>query len=172
MKLTTLGITLLIAISSFGQSEADYLIRVCLESPCEAGTPAGYINSKGDTIVPIGHYRICFTDTIKHIGFMLNKQGDCIAIDNTGKYLYNVKWFENGPDYIVDGLFRIIIDGKTGFANEKGEIIIPPQFACTSPFENGKARVTYECVLVPNREHISMQSDTWFYIDTTGKRIE
>ncbi len=166
------NIILFISITGIVQARDDYLIRICEDESCELGTPSGYVNTKGDTIIPIGQFYYCYADTIKNFGFVLDTNRVCKAIDKNGKYLFDVKWYDNGPDYFSDGLFRIIINEKIGYANEKGEVIIEPQFACTTPFENGKAKVTYDCNLVNDGEYKIMESDNWFYIDKKGNKIE
>ncbi len=136
------------------------------------GVKTGYVNAQGDTVIAMGKYKYCFTDTLKTIAIVMDQDNLFKAIDVNDNILYQVKTYDNGPDYISDGLFRIIIDGKTGYANEAGEIIIQPQYACTSPFEDGKARVALKCELIKEDEHTRMESDEWFFIDTSGNRIE
>lgn len=77
----------------------------------EVGVPVCYLNERGDTIVPYGKYRYCQTDTIKKIGFAYeNKPKDAriICINDAGKELFYVFKYDNGPDYIQEGLFRIM----------------------------------------------------------------
>ena len=73
--------------------------------------------------------------------------------------------FDNGPDYLEDGLFRIIQNGKIGYADKNGVIVIEPKFECADQFENGIARVALDCTLVKDEsdpEHSRMESDSWF----------
>ncbi len=154
------------------QEGKDFLVRICETIDCEPGSSCGYVNSKGDTVVPIGQFHSCYTDTIRKFGFVLDTNGVCKAISNTGKYLYNVKWYDNGPDAISEGLFRIVIAGKTGYANESGDIVIAPRYACSTPFKGGKAKVSYHCTLTRDGEYISMESEGWFYIDKMGRPVE
>ncbi|MEO0472767.1 MAG: WG repeat-containing protein, partial [Bacteroidota bacterium] len=67
---------------------------------------------------------------------------------------------------------RILRNGKIGFADERGKIVISPQFACAFPFDNGKAKVAYECVNEKEFDHIISKSDAWFFINHSGKRVE
>ena len=94
----------------------------------EVGVPVCYLNERGDTIVPYGKYRYCQTDTIKKIGFVYeNKPKDAriICINDAGKELFYVFKYDNGPDYIQEGLFRIMDeDGLVGFADSLGNVII------------------------------------------------
>jgi hypothetical protein len=136
-----------------------------------ADEECGYINSKGDTIVPIGKYLLCQDSIIKTIGFVYGNKG-IFCINTQGKELFEVFNYDNGPDIASNGLFRIVKDGKIGYANTKGQIVIQPQFRCAWPFEKGKAQVSYNCNIVQEGEIKLWKEGDWFYIDKTGKRIK
>jgi hypothetical protein len=132
----------------------------------------GYKNLKGDTIIPLGKYSICFTDTFNTYAIVTIPHKGFVAIDRQENILYYVFPFDNGPDYVSDGLFRILIDGKIGYADSAtGKIIIKPQFDCAWPFENGIAKVSTDCKTKSDGEHSTWLSDSWFYIDKTGKKV-
>ena len=145
----------------------------------EVGVPVCYLNERGDTIVPYGKYRYCQTDTIKKIGFAYeNKPKDAriICINDAGKELFYVFKYDNGPDYIQEGLFRIMNeDGLVGFADSLGNVIIEPQFKFAYPFKGGKTKATLkgERKGVPESdgEKHYWESETWFYIDKKNRRL-
>lgn len=90
---------------------------------------------------------------------------------------YRIFQYDNGDDYPSDGLFRIIDkDNLIGYATESGEVAIQPRFAFGNPFNDGKAKVTDTGKLkeVPgsNGEYHYWESNDWYWIDKTGKRIE
>jgi len=132
----------------------------------------GYVNSSGDTVVAAGRYVYCYTDTIRNIGFVLDTNRVCRALDNRGRELFQVYWFDNGPDYLSDGLFRMMRDSLIGFADSAGRIVIRPQYTCAGPFRQGRARVSYDCRLQKEGEHTLMQSSAWFFIDKKGNKIK
>lgn len=145
----------------------------------EVGVPVCYLNEQGDTIVPYGKYRYCQTDTIKKLGFVYEhkpKDARIICINNAGKELFYVFKYDNGPDYIQEGLFRIMNeDGLVGFADSLGNVVIKPQFKFAYPFEHGKAKVTFsgENKVIPDskgEKHYRDNSD-WYYINKNGKII-
>ena len=145
----------------------------------EVGVPVCYLNEQGDTIVPYGKYRYCQTDTIKKLGFVYEhkpKDARIICINNAGKELFYVFKYDNGPDYIQEGLFRIMNeDGLVGFADSLGNVAIKPQFKFAYPFEHGKAKVTFsgENKVIPDskgEKHYRNNSD-WYYINKNGKII-
>jgi hypothetical protein len=151
----------------------DTLIRVAAKQ-YELGAPFCYVNQKGDTIIPYGRFSQSFSDTIVTYGIVVEKTGDqfdLIGINQKGQKLYNVQWFDNGPDYLEEGLFRILRNGKTGFADSTGKVVIEPQFDCAFPFSKGMAKVAYDCESEKDLDHITMKSDHWLYIDKTGEKI-
>lgn len=149
----------------------DYLLKVFEGEFDEPGVESGYVNLAGDTVVPVGKYHYCYTDTLRIFAIVLKKEGGFAAIDRNDSELFEVFGYDNGPDHIVEGLFRIIKNGNIGYANKEGEIVIKPQFDCAFPFKNGKAKVSYDCSTVPEGEYSSWESESWFYINKTGKKI-
>jgi len=136
-----ISLVLLFSISSFGQAK-NYL--VLLFDPKQ--DQYGYKNLKGDTIIPMGKYPMCFTDTFKTYAIVIKYPLGFVAIDRKENVMYTVFPYDNGPDYTSEGLFRIIKDGKMGFADSlTGKIVIKPKYACALPFENGLAKVSYDC---------------------------
>lgn len=90
---------------------------------------------------------------------------------------YSAFQYDNGDDYVRDGLYRIVDErGRIGYADEKGNTIITPRFAFGFPFENGKAKVTdsgQEKEVEGSRgEYHCWESDDWYYIDKTGSRLD
>ncbi|MDO4426789.1 MAG: WG repeat-containing protein [Moraxella sp.] len=62
--------------------------------------------------------------------------------DRQGKFLYNALAFDNGFDYWQEGLRRYVDNnGKVGFVNKKGDIIIPVNYDYVSAFQYGYALV-------------------------------
>lgn len=153
----------------------NYLIAVFKDSSYELGSPFAFINLQKDTIIPFGKYSHCWTDTLRNFAIVydsINTKGMTVAIDKNEHILFDIVFFDNWPDEIHDGLFRVKRNGKIGFANSKGEIIIPCQFVCAYGFENGRAKVAYHCTETHDDcDHTTPKSDAWFYIDTKGNKI-
>ena len=156
----------------------DYLVSFSDDSVFSPGTSCGYKNLKGEIIIPKGKYSYCFTDTFKNFAFVSDEKltnSKVVAIDRNENILFDVYMFDNGPDELEDGLFRIIRNGKIGYADKKGVIVIEPKFECAEQFENGIARVALDCRLVKDKydsEHSRMESDSWFYIDKKGNKVK
>jgi len=165
-----LAMLLASCFTSLGQEVKpnEYLIRFADTFTDECG----YKNQAGDTVVPLGKYAICFTDTFRTYAIVLKPSAGFVAIDRNGKMLYEVFPFDNGPDMPSEGLFRIVENAKIGFADSAtGRVVIAPQFECAWPFEHGVAKVSMECTEQSDGEHKTWLSNSWYYIDKTGRRV-
>ena len=172
MKTLIFGIIFTFLISSCSSKKHNYLVKFHEGEFDEIGVPSGYLNSKGDTIIPIGKYHYCYTDTIRNFGMVIEKgTGKIIGIDQNTNELYEVAKIDNGPDYIENGLFRIIKNNLYGYANKYGDIIIKPKFKCANPFLMGKAQVSDSCMIKTSSGQKMCQSNSWYYIDTKGNTI-
>jgi hypothetical protein len=136
------------------------------------GDPVAFIDEKGDTLIPFGKYAYFGTDTLRYYANVLEDGSKPVAINAKGEVLFNLFIFDNGPDYFVEGLTRVKRNGKMGFANQYGQVVIPCQYDFAKPFENGRAEVTFEAETVPDGEYTRVESEEWFFIDKMGKRLE
>lgn len=133
----------------------------------------GYKNRNGEIVIPLGKYLRCFTDTFKTYAIVVKQNSGFIAIDRQENVLYDVFPFDNAPDEPSEGLFRILVDKKIGYADSlTGQVAIKPQFDCAWPFENGVAEVSTDCKTRTEGEHSSWIGNHWFYIDKSGNRVE
>lgn len=147
-------------------TEPEPLLLTQMDSTGESG----YRNGNNKLLIPFGKYAQCLTDTFRTHAIVLTK-GDnkWVVIDRSEKQLYEVFPYDNGPDYPSEGLFRIVQNGKIGYADAATyAIVIPAQFDCAYPFENGKAKVSNRCKTVVDGEHREWTSDEWQFIDKKG----
>lgn len=132
----------------------------------------GYRNLKGDTVIQLGKYSICYTDTFRTYAIVHNSQHGFVAIDRQEQILFELFPFDNGPDNTSDGLFRIIKNDKIGYADSvTGKIVILPEYDGAYPFKNGIAKVAIGCKRKQEGEHWGWTGGEWFFINKTGKRI-
>jgi hypothetical protein len=129
----------------------------------------GYADLQNDTVIPLGKYDYCFTDTFRTYAIVHKTTGGYYAIDRDQKDLYEVFNYDNGPDYTEDGYFRIIENGKIGYADAaSGKVMIKPQYEAAFPFEDGKAKVSLHAKKEMDGENSIWISDDWIYIDKKG----
>lgn len=133
----------------------------------------GYRDGAGNTVVPTGKYAHIFTDTFRQHAMVVTQEGAIVLIDRQEQVLYEVYKYDNGPDYPAEGLFRIVQNGKIGFADaESYAVVIAPQFDCAFPFEEGgRARVSNACTTVQEGDYSIWESEAWQRIDKTGKIV-
>jgi hypothetical protein len=95
--------------------------------------------------------------------------GKWVIMDSQKKLLYDVFFFDNGPDYPSEGLIRVVKNGKIGYADANTYVlVIEPQFDCAFPFEGGKAKVSNQCQTIKDGEHSVWESHDWKYVDKRG----
>ncbi len=152
------------------------LIAHTFEKDLETGVPVCFLNERGDTIVPYGKYKFCQINRVKNLVFAYENKQDAriVCLDSQGKELYYIFQYDNGPDKIREGLFRIMDkNGLIGFADSLGNVVLKPQFKFAFPFENGKAKVAFsgKSKSSPDSkdEKHYWDSPDWYYIDTNGK---
>ncbi|HBK31189.1 MAG TPA: hypothetical protein DDZ78_06140, partial [Porphyromonadaceae bacterium] len=127
---------------------------------------SGYIDSKGDTIIPIGKYVYCFTENFDKIAIViLRNSKNYVAINRKENVLFEVLSMDNGPDYVQEGLLRIRKNDKTGYANMDGKIVIQPLYDLALPFKNESAIVAIGGRYVQSGEYQNLEGGKWGLID-------
>jgi len=132
----------------------------------------GYKDSKGNIAIPPGKYGRCYTEAFRTYAIVEDPQKGLVAIDRQEHILYQVFIFDNGLDDSSDGLFRILVKNRIGYADySTGKIVIYPQFVCAWPFEHGIAKVSIDCQKRSDGEHSTWLSNDWYYINKAGKKV-
>lgn len=150
----------------------NFLIRVSDSDNFQLGDQFAFIDKNLDTIISNKNYTGTLTDTLKYFAIVYDHKHGIIGIDRNDQILFEIFKYDNGPDYLKEGYFRIIRNGKIGYANKYGEIKIPCQFECAYPFKNGKAKVAYHCGTIKQYEYNVWKSDDWLYIDKMGNKVD
>ena len=165
-------ITILLVFISMNMYAQDNKLYIYYYPNFEAvDATLGYVDSSGKVIIPAGKYPYLFTDVFDKIAFVLLKDKKGVyAIDRSEKVLFQVCSFELGPDIISNGLFRIIENGKIGFANMNGKIVIKPNWGFIFPFqENGLAIFCEKGNWIwIDKEHRKFSGGKWGEMDTKG----
>jgi hypothetical protein len=157
---------------------SDSLIAVTDEEFLQFGSRVAYISLNGDTVIPFGHFAYFGTDTLVHFATVFEQLNDSalgrqIAIDKNQNILFDLVMFDNGPESFHDGLLRVLRNGKMGYANRFGQIVIPCIYDYAKWFDNGQAEVTFKAKeYLDMEEHRRVESDEWFKIDRKGNKIE
>lgn len=136
-------------------------------APFEQDGLWGFKSGDGQTVIP-ARFRTVTEFTRHGLAATLDGQG-WVLINSKGEEVIRPYMFDNGPDYFVDGLARFVRDGKFGFFDERGRVVIQPQFDFAYPFRQGKARVGWGCALIQDGEHQKILGGQWKEIDKTGR---
>ena len=154
---------------------SDYLISYSDDNEFSYPASCGYKNLHGEIVIPKGKYSHCHTDTFRHFAIVFDEKqtnSEIVAIDRKERILFDVYMFDNFPDESSEGLFRVKRNGKIGYANDYGQIVIPCKFQCADTFEDGRAKVAFSCKEFDGDDHKAPESDEWFYIDKSGNRVK
>jgi len=79
------------------------------------------------------------------------------VIDKSGNEVAPEMFDKAKPEGYNDGLAAVVYEGKWGFINTKGEIVIPFEYEDVTSFSNGKAAV--------------LMDGYWGYVDTAGEFV-
>ncbi len=100
----------------------------------------GFKDSDGKIFID-AQYQNSNTDTLFALA-IVQKNNEWIGINTENEVILKPFIVDNGPDYLSEGLFRFVENGKIGFADIDGNKVIPAQFDFITPFENGIANYT------------------------------
>lgn len=123
----------------------------------------GFLDCDGEIAVP-AKYHIAYEFTDGGIAAVLDSNG-WYYISRTGDFVIRPKLYDNGPDYFSDGLARYVKDGKYGFFDSSGQVIIEAQFEFAFPFEDGKAKIGEDCQFVSVDEHTTVECEIWSFVE-------
>lgn len=183
MKKTFLGIIIILPASScYGPSGNDnsHLRPADSTSLTQKGmilfsfedsNGVGFKDGSGRVMIA-AKYLHSFTDTFSHeIAFVVDPTEGPIAIDRNGKKRLNPFIYDNGPDYIVEGLFRFVEKKKIGFADADGKIIIPANYEFVTEFKKGRACFGNGFTIKREGELDLMKGGKWGFINTKGDTV-
>jgi hypothetical protein len=130
----------------------------------------GYKDSAGRIVIP-AKYAEAYTDTFYTIAIVFIPHEGFVGINRREQLLFHVYPFDNGPDYPKEGLFRISEHGKIGFANMKGEKVIPDTLDFARPFSDGLAAFTEGGHSESSGEHSIWEDGHWGFINKKGEVV-
>ena len=100
---------------------------------------------------------------------VLSPREGWMYVNRSGKVVIRgVPAMDNGADSFHDGLVRIVRNGKYGFANRGGQVVIPAIYDGAMNFENGRTAVCKGCETSREGEHHFLSGGVWFRINTKG----
>jgi hypothetical protein len=135
----------------------------------------GYKNKSGKITIPAQFQHAMPFNKYGIANVCYETARNCYKINTTGKNIAKSYEFDNGPDYEVNNMSRIVENNKVGYISSAGKIIIPPQFDWIGIFNLSSpitvASIGCVSVRVPESEYSEMKGGKWGAIDKTGKII-
>jgi hypothetical protein len=165
-----------LSLSAFGEEESDP--AACAFSPVNESFK-NFSNcikqdSKGNlSIAPRNVKKLRYKEN--GLAELYSSKQGWMYVNRKGKVVITgVAVMDNGADYFCDGLVRFSKDGKWGFANESGHVVVLPIYDGAMPFEKGVAKVCKGCeskCSEPECEHHYLSGGEWLCVNTEGKVV-
>ncbi|ROI00132.1 WG repeat-containing protein [Chryseobacterium daecheongense] len=148
-------------------------------------TLVGVKNQKGEIIVPaqfriysiledgdpVKGNTIFFDGWKKDVGHEKNMWG--YVYDRKGNFLYRPYFYDNGADFFEEGVQRFVKNGKVGFADRNGKVVIEPEHDFVSPFNYGYAAFCDGCDWEKTEdEHKAIVGGTWGVMNFKGEIVQ
>ncbi len=134
----------------------------------------GYQTSAGKTIIA-PQFSMAFDFSKYGIADVyMDASREWLKIDKSGKTIVNSFFFDNGPDYYVNGLSRFVKNKKMGFMDRQGHVVISAEYDWAGIFTYNFpiTVVATGCKLVKYSEcDERMEGGKWGAIDRHGKVI-
>jgi WG repeat protein len=168
MRITTLNIIILLFFCHFASGQTKFKVQV--KETDTWRSIYSFVDEQGKVIrqLDTSLYYVSFNNEQFGYFAVFGKKGSSgwTAIDANENVLfkvYNTSFGEPSPDDLIENKIRIVDENENiGFANNKGEIIIKPQFEIATSFHNGKAIIGETCKKIPWDEH-EKESDCHHY---------
>ena len=153
MKKLLFIIALFYSLTGFGQDRKNiFIVKEDTTWPHQNKYSYVITTAYGDTVLKLdsAKYYICFNHTFSNFAIVgITHKPGWWAIDIHEHLLfqvYNTSYGEPSPDEITNGMIRIVDKkGKIGFANDKGTVVIQPQFEFASSFFHDSAVIGKNC---------------------------
>lgn len=128
-------ILILLSILTFGQKKGskDYLISYIDSTSGKELT--GYKSLNGEIVIKAKYQN--GSDTLRRMAIVQNSEFEFVGIDKNDSIILKPYIYDNGPDYVEQGLFRFVENGKLGFSNLDGQKIIRAKYDFAAPFSDG-----------------------------------
>ncbi len=136
-------VILLCNLTAFGQKKMDYLLSYL--DTTSGKKLVGFKSVTGKIIIKAKYLSVGYeSDTpekMYKVALVYDDSG-WVYINRQDSIILRPFIYDSGPDYLEEGLFRFVENGKMGFANKNYEKIIPAMFDFVTFFENGIAEYT------------------------------
>jgi hypothetical protein len=133
----------------------------------------GYQTPAGQTIITPQFSRAFKFSKYGIADVYMEASREWLKIDKSGKSIVISYFFDNGPDYYVNGLSRFVKNNQIGFINRQGHPVIPATYDWAGIFTYNYpiTVVAKGCQKVKLDPYDEMRGGKWGAIDNHGKVI-
>lgn len=130
----------------------------------------GYRTEEGEVVIPP---RFVHADLFGDDGLAsVLRESGWTWIDESGNPLVETALtFDIGPDPFVEGLARFSEEGRVGFFDKKGRVVIPARYDFAYEMSDGLAVFCQGCTREYHGEHYRMVGGQWGMIDREGRDV-
>lgn len=168
--LLLLGLILIWNMSSAAEEQKKVDLLLCVDKATHYSSGAkkwGYCDRESGKAIIGYQFKEAGKFSEEGLAMVTNDKGQHYYIDATGMKAFDIPADVSAIEDFSEGLARIRRDGKYGYINNKGEIVIEPQFEdAQKAFKDGVARVK-ELINIKGTEFV----ERYGFIDKTGKAI-
>ena len=133
---TILTLTLLfLSMLTFGQKKRSKDCLVAYTDTTSGKDLIGYKSLRGEIIIKAKYQD--GSDKLCGMAIVLNSEFEFVGINKNDSIILKPYIYDNGPDYLEEGLFRFVEQGKIGFVNLEGQKIIKAKYDFATPFSDG-----------------------------------
>ncbi len=155
------------------------LFHSCSESPERDRIPFaverdgvenwGFRNRHNETVIPPVYN---FVEPFTRFGVAsVADDFGWVLIDVSGRPLLRPFIIDNGPDPFSEDKARFVQNGRIGFFDRRGRIIVSAEYDFALPFSEGMAAVCRGCREEPDGEYRTIRGGSWGFIDRKGRVI-
>jgi len=136
----------------------------------DAGGLHGFKDGAGRIVIG-ARYRFAYEFSKEGIAAAIDLAGRPVFIDTTGAVKAEAYRFDNGPDYFSSGRARVVANGKVGFIDERGVLVVTPRWDGATAFCGKVALVCNGCTRGTGDDADVLSGGVWGAIDPKGREI-
>lgn len=120
---------------TFGQKKVNKACLIAYIDTTSGSELTGYKSLNGEIIIKAKYQN--GDDILCEMAIVLDSKFGFVGINRNDSIILKPYIYDNGPDYLEEGVFRFVENGKIGFANLKGQKILEAKYDFATPFSFG-----------------------------------
>lgn len=139
-----------------------------------SGRSCAYADKEGRVLIPEGKYLSSYAKIKKPVLLQSATSDSCFWVDANGVELFAVYKFDDRMVKLTAGRMRVVKDGRTGFVDKKGRVVVPLVYAAADLFWGkyaavAKANAQYSATDLASSPITDL---SWGLIDKKGREVK